>query len=98
MNIKEEVERELRMEIKIIGNKVIEKTIDLTLAEVEKVLKISYRKCKECYDTVKTEQMKQDFHQRMDEVLLIYSHLFYVSVNEAKQKLDAEDNKKVKNK
>jgi len=64
-----------------------DEAIDLTLAEVGKVLKQCYQKCEECYNTIKKEQMKQDFHQRMDEICLIYSSIFDVSVNQAKQKL-----------
>ena len=54
---------------------------------LREILKRFYNKCLECYNTVKKEQMKQDFHQRMDEIVLIYSSVFDLSCNESKEEL-----------
>ena len=50
----------------------------------------AYNKCKKCYETTQKESMKNDFHQRMDEILLLYSAMFDISVNKSREKLDAK--------
>ena len=48
----------------------------------------AYRKCQNCFNNAKTESKKNDFHQRMDKLLLVYSSLNNVSVNYAKGLLE----------
>lgn len=48
----------------------------------------AYNKCKQCYEMSEKHSMKNDFHQRMDELLLLYSALYEISVNEARDVLD----------
>ena len=68
------------------------------LKDVKARLKYNYRKCEDCFNTVKKESMKQDFHQRMDELCLIYESIFSVPINEVKEILTAsnEDSGKFK--
>lgn len=52
----------------------------------------AYRKCESCYGLHGySEEKKNDFWQRMDEILLIYSSLFDISVNEAREELKLRD-------
>ena len=48
----------------------------------------AYRKCESCYNFPGlNKEKKSDFYQRMDEILLIYSNIFDVSVNDARKEL-----------
>ena len=60
---------------------------------IKGILERSYKKCFDCYNTLKSENMKQDFHQRMDEICLIYSQYFKISYNVAKEELTPSDEK-----
>jgi len=93
MKIKEKVLKDIHIWLDDEGLETLKdlegeaKVIDLTLAEVSKVLKQAYQECESRRNMVKKEQLKQDFNQRMDEICLIYSTIFNVSVNKSKQKL-----------
>lgn len=52
----------------------------------------AYNKCKNDLEEIKSQKPREnctprDFEQRMDEILLIYSSIFNVSVNEARKEL-----------
>ncbi len=55
------------------------------LKEVKKSFEKSYHHCEDCFNTTKKESIKDDLHQRMDELCLTYGSIFSVGVNEAKE-------------
>ena len=57
----------------------------------------AYRKCEEDYNYVCDKNIKECFHQRMDEILLIYSNMFDISVNESKKLKQINDDLEVEN-
>jgi hypothetical protein len=65
----------------------------------ESIKNILIRNFKICYHAQKVtraEHIIQDMHQRMDEIYLIYSDFFKVSVIEAKDELVIEAEKLIK--
>ena len=53
-------------------------------SEIVEIFSRAYYKCKSCYECVTSENMKQDFWNRMDEIVLIYSYIFDLNPNNAK--------------
>lgn len=51
----------------------------------------AYNKCLECRANANIDKKRFAFEQRIDEILLLYSALFNVSVNEAMDVLVLED-------
>ena len=49
--------------------------------------RLAYRKCESCIKDTENKYNIHDFEQRIDEILLIYSNMFNVSVNDAKKEL-----------
>lgn len=47
----------------------------------------AYNKCQSCLRAAENDLKKYAFNQRMDEILLIYSSLFNISVNDTRDAL-----------
>ena len=74
----------------------IEEAIDITLAEVHKKMKHGIDILKNNIVMVGTLKIPthvsyKDLYERMDEICLIYSDIFDISFNEAKDKLDCKE-------
>jgi hypothetical protein len=56
--------------------------------DIKLILERNYKTCYHAYNVTKSETVKHDLHQRMDEIYLIYSDIFDVCV--VKAKIDLE--------
>ncbi len=59
----------------------------ITLQRITLEFRYAYNKCRRCFEETKQKDKIFAFAQRMDEILLLYSALTNVSVNEAKKRL-----------
>ena len=60
--------------------------------EADKVIKIfirNYKTCHKAFSVTKSESIKNDLHQRMSQIVLMYSEIFDISVLAARNELDA---------
>lgn len=47
----------------------------------------NYYICRKAYEITKSESVKQDMHQRMSQIVLLYSELFEIDIIDAAKKL-----------
>lgn len=59
----------------------------ITLQRITLEFRHAYNKCLSCLDIATTDKNKFAFEQRIDEILVLYSSIANVSVNEAKKRL-----------
>lgn len=69
-------------------DKIIDLLIKTNSKRIKEVLERNYKICYHASSVTKTEHIKEDMHQRLDELCLIYSDIFETSVVDAKKHLE----------